>query len=187
MLFETQDGVTGTRFTPLPETTGAEKKRYWKWRAVIPKRWETNESPPVAWANCLERVFRLWCRAGRTQVKPQDFLSWVDGAERPGKTKSKKFTGKNAEEERAAWRLSYRGLWMVPLSIQQITDELLPMRKLPMRLGKRSSKRIRGNSAMLSHSAMNSASSHNSDWKTLWFVAHGKLGRGLEEFCLSGD
>lgn len=56
-----------------------------------------------------------------------------------------------------------------------------------LRLGKRSSKRIRGNSATLSHSATNSESSHNSDWKTLWFVAHGKLGRGLEEFCLSGD
>lgn len=187
MIFRTQDGVTGTRFTPLPETTGGEKKRHWKWRAVIPKRWETNEeSPPVAWANCLETVFRLWCRAGETQVEPQDFLSWVDGAESPGKTKSKKFTGQDTEEERAAWKLSYRGLWMVPLSIQQIADELLPVRKLPMRLGKRSSKRIRGNSAMLSHSATNSASSHNSDWKILWFVAHGKSGRGLE-FCLSGD
>lgn len=70
-----QDGITGTRFTLLPETIRSLDKIYainsfqtldiQQFKMVIPEGWETNHvSPGTAPAYCLERISRPWAGMG---------------------------------------------------------------------------------------------------------------------------
>ena len=53
------------------------------------------------------------------------------GSESPGRPKRPEFTGQSPRQERAMQRVSGGDLQMVPLTSQQISDEYLPMQKLP--------------------------------------------------------
>lgn len=103
------------------------------------KRWDS-QSTTTAQFTVLRISSKCSTRLeGQLKQSTADSLTGEDGAESPGKPEQIEFTGQTAEEDRAAHRENSRD----PLSIQQITDQCMHVKKLP-RLGRQSPEVIRG-------------------------------------------
>lgn len=134
MLFRVQAGVIGTRFTLLPKTTEKIFKRTLdtrKWRTVIPKGPETSEESNQLSELIASREF-LSHDAGRgTQVEPRGLpeFSWCcwDSRETTG-ARSSQDANRRGE---SCTQTELQRPTEVPLRTQQISDELLPIQKLP--------------------------------------------------------
>ena len=134
MLFRGQDGVTGTRFTRLPETTENNKKTLdtRMWRTVIPKRWEANEESNTWSALIALREFSR--HDARCSADPGRALrtSWVElmglGVQRDQRQSVHRAMYWRGE---SCMEIELQRPAESSLCTQQSTDELLPAGKLP--------------------------------------------------------
>lgn len=114
-----------------------------QWKAVIHKRWETNEVRPTTVPSyCLQRVYRPWCREKGFEWKLSGSLCWGDGGESPRRMRLVEFTKQNIRWERAA---QTEIGWESPLIFQQSADWHVGVYvRKHTSLGKESSEKISG-------------------------------------------
>lgn len=129
-----QDGITVTRFTLLPETTITLHQIYEtvilktldiiQQRTVIPERWKTNELKPMLYPRLArEESFRTVVRGDITQEEPL----WVEEMKpRPGRQKQLEFIRSSTGEKRATaikkiQRFAFRRVLMISAQVKETT------------------------------------------------------------------
>lgn len=115
-----------------------------QWRTVIPERQERNKVTPMT-------VLAYWCplqpQGRQMNIRGIQNSSWGDKAER---TKAPRFARQHTRKEKASQRKNYRNQQRVSLEYPAHMWGNQP----------KPGERIRGNSTWYSHSAGNSACSH---------------------------
>lgn len=164
-MSSSHDGLTGTIFTLLLETTKKKRNNICEtmilktldirqWRTVTPREGKHEVSPMIAPAYGLERVFRQKCREGKLRLESSELPKW--------KSCCWEFKGAKASVVYKTERTALHGEKTsgicrgLPQLLSWVLISACMWRKYPK--GK-PSKRIRGNS----HRAGNSACSHKPD------------------------